>query len=104
MKELKLSNGPKSFDEIKNYLLKNYKKGYTLSLYDMNEEEAAEIECAKEDILSAIMLATDMEHDFPEWIGINELTNSIVVGMNFTRGNLKTSCFYKYNERKFIKQ
>ncbi len=104
MKELKLSNGTKSFDEIKNYLLKNYKEEYTLSLYDMITEETAEIECTKEDILSAIMLATDMEHDFPEWIGINELTNSIVVGMNFTKGNLKTNCFYEYNERKFIKQ
>ena len=102
MKELKLSNGPKSFDEIKNYLLKNYKKGYTLSLYDMMEEETAEINCTEDNMLSAIILASNMEHDFPEWIGINELKNSIVVGINFTRGNLHTNFTYTYENGKFI--
>lgn len=104
MKELKLSNGQKSFDDIKEYLSKNYDESYSLSIYDILSERTAEIECKKDDILPAIMLATDMEHDFPEWIGINELTDSIVIGMNFTRGNLKTNCSYLYKERKFIKK
>ncbi len=102
MKELKLSNGQKSFDEINKYLLNNFKESYSLSLYDILSESTAEIECTKDNMLSAIMLASNTEHDFPEWIGINELTDSIVVGMNFTKGNLRTNCSYKYIDKKFI--
>ncbi len=104
MKELKLSYGQKSFEEIKKYLEKNYNESYTLAIYDMLEEETAEIECSKDEILPAIMLVTDMEHSFPEWIGINELTDTVVVGMKFTRGHLQTNCSYKYKDRQFIRK
>lgn len=104
MKEIKLSNGQKSFEEIQEYIEKNYDESYSLSIYDILSKSTAEIECQKNEILPAIMLVIDMEHDFPEWIGINELTDSIVVGMNFTRGNLETNCYYIYKDRKFIKK
>ena len=35
MKELKLSMGQKSFDEISNYISENYKESYSLSIYDI---------------------------------------------------------------------
>ena len=104
MKELKLSMGQKSFDEISNYISENYKESYSLSIYDILGKKTVEIECSKEEMLPAIMLATDMEHDFPEWIGINGLTDSIVVGMNFTKGRLETGCSYKYENRKFLQK
>lgn len=54
------------------FLNTRYDNKFFLAQWDMK---------TKEKMLPAIMLATDMEHDFPEWIGINELTYSIVVGM-----------------------
>ena len=104
MKELKVSMGQKSFDEISNYISENYKESYSLSIYDILGEKTVEIECSKEEMIPAIMLATDMEHDFPEWIGINELTDSIVVRMNFTKGRLENGYTFKYKNRKFIKK
>ncbi len=40
--------------------------------------------------LAAIGRAVDLEHDSPSWIGVNELSESYVVGLRFTRGNLET--------------
>ena len=96
--------GQKSFDEISNYISENYKESYSLSIYDILGEKTVEIECSKEQMIPAIMLATDREHDFPEWMSVTGRTDSIVVGMNVTKGRLETGCSYKYENRKFIKK
>ncbi len=104
MKELKLSNGTKGFNEIEKYLKENKQDNYTLSIYDEMNESTAEIICSFDQMLSVIMLVTDMEHDFPDWIGMNELSDSYVVGMNFTRGNLHTPNVYEYKDGKLIEK
>lgn len=104
MKEIKLSNGTRAFKEIEKYFKDNMKDEYTLSIYDEMNESTAEIICSYDQMLSVIMLVTDMEHDFPDWIGMNELTDSYVVGMSFTKGNLHTPSVYEYKDGKLIEK
>ncbi len=104
MKEIKLSNGTASFKEIEMYFNSNKKDNYTLSIYDEMSQSTIEIICSFDQMLSVIMLVTDMEHDFPDWIGMNELTDSYVVGMNFTRGNLHTPNVYEYKDGKLAER
>ena len=104
MKEIKLSNRTASFKEIEMYFNSNKKGNYTLSIYDEMSQSTIEIICSFDQMLSVIMLVTDMEHDFPNWIGMNELTNSYVVGMNFTRENLHTSNVYEYKDGKLVER
>jgi hypothetical protein len=101
---LYLSNGNQGLAEIKNFLEDNYDSDYTLSIYDLLSEESVDIECSFDDIFSCIALIVNMEHDFPEWIGKNELAESFVVGMNFTRGTIKTLALYKYSDGKLEMQ
>lgn len=96
MKPVNLTYGNDGFKEIQKFLSENNKEGYTLSLYDLITQTTTEIECTFNEILPIIMQATNIEKDFPEWIGINELTKSFVVGLNFTRGRLHTLSNYKY--------
>lgn len=103
MKPIQLTYGNEGFKEIQEFLNKNNKEGYTLSLYDMITQTTAEVECTVNEIIPIIMQVTNMEKDFPAWIGINELTDSYVVGMNFTRGRLHTLSSYKYTDGKFEK-
>lgn len=100
MEQMQLTYGTEGFKEIQNFLSTNKKEGYTLSLYDMMTQTTADIECTVGEILPIIMQVTNMEKDFPEWIGINELTKSYVVGLNFSRGRLHTLSSYKYIDGK----
>ena len=101
MAHKKLTYGPEGLAEIGEFLVENRHEGYTLSLYNMMEECTAEIACSKEDMLAAIGAAVDLEHDFPSWIGVNEMTESYVVGLNFTRGNLETPGLYEFKGGRF---
>ena len=96
MEPIQLTYGTEGFQEIQKFLKENHREGYTLSLYDMMTQTTAEIECTVNQILPIIMQVTNMEKDFPAWIGINDLTKSYVAGMNFTRGRLHTLSSYKY--------
>ncbi len=96
MEPMQLTYGSEGFKEIQEFLKINHNEGYTLSLYDMITQTTAEIECSFNEILPIIMQATNMEKDFPAWIGINDFTKSYVVGLNFSRGRLHTLSSYKY--------
>jgi len=96
MKHIKLTYGNDGFKEIQKFLDNNHKEGYTLSLYDMITQTTAEIECTFNEILPIIMHVTNMEKDFPAWIGLNDFTKSYVVGLNFSMGRLHTLSSYKY--------
>ena len=90
-----LPYGQEGLAEIKKFLEENRHEGYTLSLYNILEECAAEIDCSFDEIFQIICYAVDAEHDFPAWIGVNELSESYVVGLNFTRGRIQTPAVYK---------
>ena len=67
----------------------NCYKDYILSLYN-NCKAAAETIYAYEDMLSVIIYVMNVEHVFPSGIGGNELSNSYIVGLDFTWGYLYT--------------
>lgn len=100
MNNIKLTYGNEGFKEIQDFLGKNHKEGYTLSIFDMITQTTAEIDCEFNQVLPIIMQVTNMEKDFPAWIGINDFTKSYVVGLNFSRGKLHTLSSYKYIDGK----
>ena len=60
--------------------------------------------CAYEDMLDVIIYVTNVEHDFPAWIGVNELSDSYVVGMNFTRGHLHTPSICEWKGGRLVEK
>lgn len=104
MKLGKLTYGVEGFKEIEAYLRQFKQEGYTLSIFDIMKQSTAEIECSFDDMLKVIELVSSIEHDFPAWIGTNDLSESYVVGMNFTRGKIETPAAYKFEDNKLTKK
>jgi len=101
---VQLTYGNEGFKEIREFLKQNYHKDYTLSIYNNLEEATVEIECEHEDMLNVIMYVTNAEHDFPAWIGVNELSDSYVVGMDFTRGNIHTPSICEWKGGRLVEK
>ena len=104
MLPVKLKYGNEAFEQIRKFLEENYNKEYTLSIYNNLEQATVEVICDFESMVEVIAYVSNVEHDFPEWIGVNEISESYVVGMNFSRGNLKTPSVYEWKEDKLIKK
>lgn len=104
MLPVQLTYGNEGFKEIQEFLKQNYHKDYTLSIYNNCEQTTVEIICTYEDMLDVIIYVANVEHDFPDWIGVNELSDSYVVGMNFTRGHLHTPSVCEWNGSRLVKK
>lgn len=104
MLPVELTYGNVGFKEIKEFLEQNYHKDYTLSIYNNCEQATVEVICAFEEMLDVIMYVTNVEHDFPAWIGVNELSDSYVVGMDFTRGHLHTPSICEWKEGRLVEK
>ena len=98
MTPIKLTYGVEGFKEIKKFLNDNYNEEYTLSIYDIAASSTAEIMCDFNEMLDVIMLVSNVEHDFQAWIGVNELSDSYVVGLRFTRRNIETPAVYRFKD------
>ena len=96
MKTVNLTYGNDGFKEIAEYLQQFRKEHFTLSIYNIMEQNTTQIICPFNDILNVIRLVSNIEHDYPAWIEINETTDSYVIGMNLTRGKIKTASIYEY--------
>lgn len=72
-----------------------------MSIYNNCKQATVEIICTYEDML---LYVTNVEHDFPAWIGVNELSNSYVVGMDFTRGYLYTPSVCERNGSRLVEK
>ncbi len=97
-----LTYGNEGFKEIRKFLERNYHQDYTLSIYDTLGQDAVEVICDYDSMVDVIVYVSNAEHDFPEWIGVNDLSESYVVGMSFTRGNIKTSSVYEWREKSLL--
>lgn len=104
MLPVQLTYGNESFKEIQDFLKQNYHKDYTLSIYNSCEQATVEVICAYEEMLDVIMYVTNVEHDFPAWIGVNELSDSYVVGIDFTRGHLHTPSICEWKEGRLVEK
>lgn len=98
----KLTYGTEGYKEIEEFLNESAHKDYSLSIFDTLSNCTMEIICPFEEMLSAIVFISSTEHDFPEWIGANDLSESYVVGMKFTRGVFHTPGYYKCENGKLI--
>ena len=104
MLPVQLTYGNESFKEIQDFLKQNYHEDYTLSIYNSCEQATVEVICAYEEMLDVIMYVTNVEHDFPAWIGVNELSDSYVVGIDFTRGHLHTPSVCEWKEGRLVEK
>ena len=97
-----LNYGQKVFEEMKEFIDGTNMSSYTLSIYDIGSRVTIEIACNFEDMLECIVNISNIEHDFPHWIGKNDISESYVVGMNITRGRLVPGKYYRYTKSGFI--
>jgi hypothetical protein len=101
---IKLSPGFGAFRDIQRILDENPKENYTLSIFDKLTNNTAEIYCSISDMVEIIKYVSSVEHDFPEWIGINDLSNSYVVGMAFTRGRIEVPNYYVWKKNSLVSE
>ena len=104
MKPIQLTYGVESTQEISDFLKKNYQKDYTLSIYNILEQSTIEVICDFDSMLDVILYVVGIEHDFPAWIGVNELSDSYVVGLRFTRGRLHTPSICEWKNGELIEK
>lgn len=101
---VQLTYGDEGFKEIKDFLKKNYHEDYTLSIYNNLEQSTIEVICDFDSMMDVILYVTNVEHDFPAWIGVNELSDSYVVGMDFTRGRLHTPSVCEWKDGRLVEK
>ena len=70
MLPVQLTYGNEGFKEIKDFLKKNYHEDYTLSIYNNLEQSTIEVICDFDSMMDVILYVTNVEHDFPAWIGV----------------------------------
>lgn len=99
---MRLTYGNEGFNEIRDFLKKHYYKNYTLSIFDTIAQATIEVTCDFDDMVDVIIHVSNVEHDFPAWIGVNELSDSYVVGIAFTRGRLSTPSIRKWENNKLL--
>lgn len=87
-----MSYSPEDFNAIKEFISENYHEDYTVSIYDSLSGCTLEItntvKDALNDIIDVVCYISSKEHTFVNWIGINSITKSYVISMDFTRGSI----------------
>lgn len=96
MVPMRLTYGNGGFNEIRDFLKQHYSKDYTLSIFDTITQTTIEVIYHFDDMVDVIVYVANVEHDFPAWIGINEISESYVIGIAFTRGRLSTPSIRKW--------
>ena len=104
MLTLQLTYGNEGFKEIKDFLNQNYHQDYTLSIYNNIEHSVIEVICDFDSMVDVILYVTSIEHDFPAWISVNELSDSYVVGMDFIKGYLHTPSVCEWKDGRLVEK
>lgn len=99
---VKLKYGEEGFEQIEKFLKNNKHEGYTLSIYNGLEKATTEVVCKFDEMVDVIKFVSMIEHDYPEWIGTNKFSDSYVVGMNFTRGEIPTPSVSVWSKDKLV--
>lgn len=102
MVPIQLTYGHESYKEISEFLTKNEHTNYTLSIYNNLEQATMKVLCDFDDMINVIVHVSNIEHEFPTWIGVNELSDSYVVAIDFTKGVFHTPCICEWKENKLI--
>ena len=93
--------------EAEKFFKDNFREGYKLQIYNNFEDNfdgnTCEILCKYEDMVDVLNYVVHLEHDYPSWIGIDDNSNSYVIGMSFTRGRINTPGTYEWKNSKLVK-
>lgn len=85
------------------FITKYWNPEYTLSFYDqwtgVSMEVTNEVEDLKNDIIEILSIVTNTEHSFIDWIGVNSLSDSYVIAIDFSRGRFNPGTAYKYQDK-----
>lgn len=88
---------------VEKFIETNKYEDYSLSIYDKLTTKTIEIEANIKEFPEIVSNIYAIEHATPLYfIGVNSLTNSYVVGMNLTKGNMEFG-YYKYIDGKLSK-
>lgn len=80
-------------------------QGWSLSIYNTLSQSTIEIVAPIEEIPKIADYVFRLEHAAPlDFIGLNSLTDSIVIGMPLCKGNFHDGCCYKAENGKLIIQ
>ncbi|MGN1036515.1 MAG: hypothetical protein ACI4PX_01950 [Ruminococcus sp.] len=92
---------------VRKFIKENYHGNYTISFFDALSKRTLEITNPTSEIVDAIeeivCTVSNSEHTFVNFVGINSLSKSYVIGMEFTHGNFHLPCICKYEKGKLIK-
>ncbi len=78
-------------------------QGWSLSIYDTITQSTIEIDADIREFSKIVTYIYDLEHAAPlDFIGLNSLTNSIVVGMPLCKGRITPGHHYKAENGKII--
>lgn len=99
----KLLNPQQHISLVHEFITTHWNPEYTLSFYDqrtgLSMEITNEVEELKNDIIDVLGMVTNTEHSFIDWVGVNSLSDSYVIAMDFSRGRFKPGTLYKYQNK-----
>ena len=88
---------------VKDFIDENKYDDYTLSIYDEITKNTIEIDAKINEMPIIVSMVYKVEHATPmNFIGVNKLTKSYVVGMNLTKGHIECGS-YRYINGKLNK-
>lgn len=97
---------PESVLLVEKFIKENYHENYTLSIFDSVTNRTLEIVNPVNEIIDEVTKIIDFvsntEHTFVKFIGINSISNSYVVGVDFTRGRIPVPSFYRCENGKLV--
>ena len=102
MLPMKLTYGSAGLREIRKFLDMYHYEDFSLSIYDIIAQSTIEVICNFNEMMDVIVYVSTIEHDFPAWISINELSQSYVVGISFCKGYLSTPSIKKWENNALL--
>ena len=99
---VKLKYGEEGFKQIETFLKNNKKNGYRLTIYDNLSKDTVDVCCEPAEMLDVLRFVSSIEKDFPIWIGTNKFTQSYLVNMSFSRGEIPTASTIRWHKDKVI--
>ena len=94
---INLPMGTRCIHSIREFLETSDQKDYSLMFFDHLTDSYTTVIAEFEDYVNVVVYLINVEHDFPEWIALDEITRSYLIGMSFTRGNV-TAGTYKWKD------
>ncbi len=83
---------------INEFIVKNYYKNYSLSLYDSITSKTMEISADISDFVDVVTFVMNVEHSIINFMGVNSISSSYVIGLDFTRGRFEFG-IYEYRNK-----